>query len=164
MKKFLFIILIAGITMPVLAQTNPPLLKNATDSFSYALGYNVANSVKDQGVDEINQDLVRQAFADVFANKPGMSQEQAIQILQHHMQSMSERKINSEKAKAAAFLESNKKRAGVKTLPNGLQYEVITAGDPNGMKPKAVDTVKVDYVGTLIDGTEFDSSIKRGEP
>ena len=62
------------------------------------------------------------------------------------------------------FLNKNKERKGVIALPNGLQYEILQAGEENGMKPKAIDTVVVDYVGTLIDGKEFDNSLKRGEP
>lgn len=66
------------------------------------------------------------------------------------------------KAEGLAFLEQNKKKEGVVTLPNGLQYKVISSG--NGPSPKATDTVKVHYKGTLIDGREFDSSYRRGEP
>jgi FKBP-type peptidyl-prolyl cis-trans isomerase len=62
------------------------------------------------------------------------------------------------------FLNKNKERKEVISLPNGLQYEVLQAGEENGMKPKAIDTVVVHYVGTLIDGKEFDNSISRGEP
>ncbi|RYG22784.1 MAG: FKBP-type peptidyl-prolyl cis-trans isomerase [Chitinophagaceae bacterium] len=142
-----------------------PVMKNATDSFSYALGLNVANSLKDQGVTDINTEMLKQAFNDVLkTNTPGLSQETAIHILQGQMQKMGEKKLAAEKAKGQAFLEQNKKKKGVIVLPNGLQYEVLTAGDPSALKPKPVDTVRVDYVGTTIDGTEFDSSIKRGEP
>ncbi|RYG54270.1 MAG: FKBP-type peptidyl-prolyl cis-trans isomerase [Chitinophagaceae bacterium] len=142
-----------------------PEMKNAIDSFSYALGLNVANSLKDQGVHDINTEMLKQAFNDVLkTNTPGMTQEVAIHILQNEMQKMGEKKLTAEKAKGQAFLEQNKKKKGVTVLPNGLQYEVLTAGDPAGAKPKAIDTVRVDYVGTTIDGTEFDSSIKRGEP
>ena len=80
------------------------------------------------------------------------------------MHKVTERKSAGEKAKGIAFLKENKKRNGVVELPNGLQYEILKAGDPNGIKPRAIDTVKVDYVGTTINGEEFDSSIKRGEP
>lgn len=66
------------------------------------------------------------------------------------------------KALGEAFLASNKKKAGVVTLADGLQYKVITSG--TGEKPTDTDLVTVDYAGTLIDGTEFDSSYKRGEP
>jgi FKBP-type peptidyl-prolyl cis-trans isomerase FklB len=66
------------------------------------------------------------------------------------------------KADGEAFLAENRKKEGVKVLPDGLQYKVLKEG--NGKKPKADETVTVNYRGTLIDGTEFDSSIKRGEP
>ena len=168
MKKLFTVALVSLSIVGAQAQsTTPakPILKNAIDSFSYALGLNVANSLKDQGVADINTDVLKQAFADVLkTNTPGMSQETAINILQSHMHRMSEKKITAEKAKGKAFLEENKKKKGVVVLENGLQYEVLIAGDPKGMKPKAVDTVKVDYVGTTIEGTEFDSSIRRGEP
>ena len=70
--------------------------------------------------------------------------------------------IGAEKAKGEAFLTSNKARKEVTTLPSGLQYEILKAGDPGGMKPTAVDTVVVNYVGTLINGTQFDASTGRG--
>lgn len=172
MKKLLTVVL-CSMTFCFAEAQNPvktvtpakPVMKTAMDSFSYALGLNVANSLKDQGVTEVNADLLKQAFADVLkTNTPAMNQETAINILQGQMQKMGEKKISAEKAKGTAFLEQNKKKKGVVVLENGLQYEVLQAGDANGMKPRAVDTVKVDYVGTTIDGTEFDSSIKRGEP
>jgi len=68
------------------------------------------------------------------------------------------------KAKGTAFLEANKKRAGVITLPDGLQYEVLKKGESNSLMPKLEDTVVVHYAGTLIDGRKFDNSYDRGEP
>jgi FKBP-type peptidyl-prolyl cis-trans isomerase FklB len=73
-----------------------------------------------------------------------------------------EQKISGDKEAGAKFLEENKKRPGVVTLPSGLQYEIITKG--TGPIPKSTDTVKANYAGTLIDGTEFDNSFKRGAP
>ena len=70
----------------------------------------------------------------------------------------------AEKAKGTAFLDANKKRKEVITLPDGLQYEIIKSGDANGVHPKMVDTVEVNYIGTLIDGKEFDNSFKKGQP
>jgi FKBP-type peptidyl-prolyl cis-trans isomerase len=105
-----------------------------------------------------------QAFDDVLKNKNlVMNQDQCGQTLQQKLQEFSQKKTSAQKEKGVAFLNENKKRPGVIALPNGLQYEVLTAGDPNGMKPNATDTVEVHYVGTLIDGTEFDNSIKRGQ-
>lgn len=72
------------------------------------------------------------------------------------------KKISGDKEAGAKFLEENKKRPGVITLPSGLQYEIITKG--TGPIPKATDTVKANYIGMLIDGKEFDNSYKRGEP
>lgn len=92
-----------------------------------------------------------------------MNNDQCGQTLQQKLQEFSQKKTAAQKEKGIAFLNQNKKRPGVISLPNGLQYEVLTAGDPNAMKPNATDTVEVHYVGTLIDGTEFDNSIKRGQ-
>jgi FKBP-type peptidyl-prolyl cis-trans isomerase FklB len=73
--------------------------------------------------------------------------------------------LSAEKAKGEAFLKANKLKTGVTTLPNGLQYEIIEPGEPNGMKPTAADTVVVHYAGKLIGSDEFfDNSFKRGEP
>ena len=71
-------------------------------------------------------------------------------------------KVSSEKEKGATFLEENKKKPGVVTLPDGMQYEIITKG--TGPVPTAADTIKANYAGTLLNGTEFDNSYKRNEP
>lgn len=163
MKKLLFGLCLC-VSTQVFAQPKAPVMKNEVDSFSYALGVNVAKSVKDQGIDQVNPDLIAQAFMDVMKNTPGLTDEQCINILQQAIRTANNNKLAAEKKRSNEFLENNKKRKGVVALPNGLQYEVITAGDPNGPKPTLKDTVKVDYVGTLIDGTEFDNSIKRGQP
>ncbi|MBU2636230.1 MAG: FKBP-type peptidyl-prolyl cis-trans isomerase, partial [Bacteroidetes bacterium] len=94
-------------------------------------------------------------------------QSQAVMMeLQKQLMARHEEKINAEKDKnkieGEAFLAENKKDKDVITLPSGLQYKIITAG--TGPKPKSTETVAVHYSGTLIDGTEFDSSFKRGEP
>lgn len=140
-------------------------MKNAVDSFSYALGMNVAQSIKDQGVQEVNLTVLSRAFDDVLKGNTGaLTSEQAIQVLQSEMKRQSNARSEAEKKKGQTFLEENKKREGVVVLPNGLQYEIIQAGNINGPKPSATDVVKVDYVGTFIDGKEFDGSIKRGHP
>jgi FKBP-type peptidyl-prolyl cis-trans isomerase len=81
--------------------------------------------------------------------------------IQTKLQEFMTEKTNAEKATGAKFLEENKKKPGVITLPSGLQYEIITKG--TGAVPKATDTVKANYMGSLIDGQEFDNSYKRGE-
>jgi FKBP-type peptidyl-prolyl cis-trans isomerase len=90
------------------------------------------------------------------------AQEEFAATLQAEQEAQLEEMKQKNSAAGQAYLEENKNKEGISTTDSGLQYEVLVAGD--GEKPAAEDTVKVDYVGTLIDGTEFDSSIKRGEP
>ncbi len=147
--------------MPV----NEKPLKNLMDSFSYAIGMNVAHSMADQGITDVDLDIVRQAMNDVYQGKQTkLTKEDANMKLQEQLMAFKMKKLEGEKAKGKEFLDKNAKKTGVTVLPNGLQYEVIVAGEPNGQKPAAVDTVVVNYVGTLIDGTEFDNSLKRGQP
>ncbi len=145
--------------------TTAPLMKNGVDSFSYAVGLNIAESMKQQGVTKINGPLMQKAIDDVLnSRKLALTEEEANMTLQQKLQEFAQKKSSAEKSKGDLFLAANKKRAGVTTLPNGLQYEIITAGEANGMKPTAADTVVVHYVGTLTDGTKFDASLDRGEP
>lgn len=145
--------------------TTVPLLKNGVDSFSYAVGLNIAESMKLQGVRKINGALMQKAIDDVLNNrKLILTEEQANMTLQQKLQEFAQKKSSVEKSKGEIFLASNKKRNGVISLPNGLQYEIITPGEANGARPTAVDTVVVHYVGMLTDGTKFDASLDRGEP
>ena len=138
---------------------------SALDSFSYAAGITIANQLKSQGISQLNLPLMMIGMSDVLSNnKTLMTAEQAGMTLQQKLQEYNQKKAELLKLKGVEFLDNCKKRPGVISLPNGLQYEVLTAGDPNGMKPTKEDTVVVHYVGTLIDGKEFDNSIKRGEP
>ena len=151
---------------------NGMILKTAADSFSYAVGVSIAENMKESGVSSINGDFFKRAVEDVFQNRTKlMSLEACNMFLQQQMQAMNEKKnhesmskAGEEKVKGAAFLAENKKRKEITALPNGLQYEVLRAGDPSGVKPKAIDTVVVHYTGTLLDGTKFDSSVDRGQP
>lgn len=174
------IMMAAGLTiaLSINAQTKKPLakpavkpsvtvvvMKNLLDSFSYAAGLNIAGNMKEQGIHKVNAAMMQRAIIDVFENKPKLlTPEMANLKLQEQLAAFASKKSEGEKSKGQAFLLQNKTRAGVITLPNGLQYEVLTAGDPAGPKPTAADTVVVHYAGTLIDGKPFDSSIERGEP
>jgi FKBP-type peptidyl-prolyl cis-trans isomerase len=152
---------------PATAMVKPAVstLKSSTDSFSYALGMNVANNLKQQGIDQITYAAMEKAMEDVFKKRTAaLNDQQANMCIQEKLQSNAAKKSGAEKSKATAFLEANKKRAGVVTLPDGLQYEVLKKGDGTSATPKAVDTVVANYAGTLIDGKEFDNSYKRGEP
>ena len=140
-------------------------LKNGVDSFSYAAGVNIGQNMKDQGITELNIEAMSKALEEIIQGKPTLlNKEQANMTLQQKLQDFAKKKGDAEKAKCQNYFDENKKRPGVISLPNGLQYEIMKAGEANGMKPTPIDTVVVDYVGTLIDGTEFDNSIKRGEP
>lgn len=148
---------------PVKAAPDKPVMKSLLDSFSYAAGLNIAGSMKEQGITSLNNALLLKAIDDVFKNNtPSLTHEQATMTLQKQLQQFSQKKSAAEIAKGKAFMDENKKRKEVITLPNGLQYEILKAGDGN--KPTATDTVVVNYIGKLVDGTEFDNSFKRGEP
>ncbi|ADQ19084.1 FKBP-type peptidyl-prolyl cis-trans isomerase [Leadbetterella byssophila] len=133
-------------------------LKNGTDSLSYAIGIDMANMLKMQKIN-INPDVFAKAIKEHFAGSALMTPEESTSFLQDYF-APPEAKEN--KAKGRAFLNENKKNASVTTLPSGLQYQIIKEG--TGPKPTLEDQVKVHYAGSTLDGNEFDSSIKRGEP
>lgn len=145
-------------------------MKNLMDSFSYAVGVNIAHNMKDQGINDIKFDLMVKAMQDVFkGNTTILNSEQCNGALQTQMGIFSKMKeeetkkqASAEKAKGEAFLANNKTRKEVITLPNGMQYEILKSGDAQGIKPTVQDTVVVDYVGTLTNGTQFDASTGRG--
>lgn len=133
------------------------------DKFSYAIGLGIGQNLLSMGAQGINVEDFAQAIADVLNRKEtAISHNEAREIVNKYFQEL-EAKMSAESIeKGKAFLEENAKKEGVVTLPSGLQYEVIAEG--NGKKPSATDKVKCHYEGTLIDGTLFDSSIKRGTP
>ncbi len=133
------------------------------DKISYAIGLSLGQNLLGSGVKKLNYQDLASGIEDVLdANQPKISYQEAQQILNKFFTELEEETAKVEKERGQKFLEENGKRAGVKTTASGLQYEVIEA--TIGQKPKATDTVKVHYEGTLIDGTVFDSSYKRGEP
>ena len=140
------------------------VFKNAIDSFSYAAGMNIGTSLMQAGATKINSALFAKALNDIYSkSKTDLTIEQAGMTLQQKLQEFTKKKTDARKQEGQAFLDANKKRSGVIALSNGLQYEVIKAGEANGPKPKVIDTVVVNYKGTLVNGTEFDNSFKRGE-
>ncbi len=147
----------------------PVELKTAKDKLSYSIGFDMGTSIKRNEVD-VDPNIVTKAMNDALSGgKPLMTEEEmrdSINAFQKEMvaKQQERRKMTAEKNKkeGAAFLAENAKKKGVKTLPSGLQYVVLAGG--KGKHPKAIDTVTVQYRGTLIDGTEFDSSYKRGQP
>lgn len=133
------------------------------DKFSYAIGLGIGQNLLSMGAQNINVDDFAQAIKDVLEkNSTAISHAEAREIVNAYFSELESKMSVKNVEEGKSFLEENKKNPNVKTLPSGLQYEVLTEG--NGQKPKATDKVKCDYEGTLIDGTLFDSSIKRGEP
>ncbi len=133
------------------------------DSVSYSLGVLIGQNLRQQGVEQVDAAVLAEAIADVMGNKTlKVDAGNANRIVQTHMQGQQAKKHEKTIAEGQAFLEANGQRKEVVTLPSGLQYEVLVAG--NGAKPSAEDRVTVHYHGTLIDGTVFDSSVDRGQP
>jgi len=136
---------------------------------SYALGMNIARGLKGQSVD-VDPTILTRAIKDVLTGaKPLLTDDEAmdelkkLQVEVRQKQDTERKELGDKNLKEGqAFLAANKTKDGVVTLPSGLQYKILTQG--NGPKPTANDTVVCQYRGTLIDGTEFDSSYKRGQP
>jgi FKBP-type peptidyl-prolyl cis-trans isomerase FklB len=150
-----------------------PALKTRKEKFSYALGMDIANnlgtSLKRQSV-EVDWNLVAQGLKDQMGGgKARLTVDEAKAVLtevQNEVRKQAQEKMQAtaaaNKAEGEAFLAANKSKEGVVTLPSGLQYKILTAG--TGPKPVPTDSVVCNYRGTLINGTEFDSSYKRGQP
>ncbi len=144
-------------------------LKNQKDKISYTIGINIGNNVKQLPM-ELDMDILYKGFKDaVSGGKLLLSEEEMRAVMTAFQKDMTAKQAEMMKSQGdknkkdgEAFLAENKKKDGVKTLASGLQYKVIKEG--NGKSPKATDKVSTHYQGTLIDGTEFDSSYKRGEP
>jgi len=133
------------------------------DKVSYALGLSLGNNLLGSGVTNLNFVQLAKGIQDVMEQKqPEMSYEEAQTVINDFFQTLQAAMSEKAQGEGKIFLDANAKRSEVVTLASGLQYEVITEGE--GVTPKASDTVKVHYHGTLIDGTVFDSSVKRGEP
>jgi len=130
---------------------------------SYAIGVSIFQNLKKDGLDNVDLNLLLQGMKDVKAGKKlALKEEEIGQSIREYSTKMHEQQVAAEKAKGQKFLADIAKKPGVKKTDSGLMYEVIQEG--TGQSPKATDKVTVNYKGTLIDGTEFDSSYKRGKP
>lgn len=146
-----------------------PDLKDQKDRDSYSLGYQFGQYLRLQGID-VKIDVYTAAITDALANKePAMSKDEIITTIrgvEQKVQAAMQKKLKQAAATnleaGKAYLTENRKNTEVKVMPSGLQYKVLKAGP--GKTPKATDTVSVNYKGTLLDHTEFDSSYKRGQP
>lgn len=149
---------------PAASPSSAPQLKDLKDKVSYCIGLNVGFTFEKQHAD-INPEAVAAGVRDAMANKPALSETEVRDVMTAFSKQMTEKQNeagNKNKADGEKFLADNKKKDGVKTTASGLQYKVLKEG--SGSSPGPTDTVTVNYRGTLIDGSEFDSSYKRGEP
>ena len=166
-----------GVAITLPAADPAPALKDQKDKVSYSIGMDIGRNIKGQNLD-LNVDALAAGIRDAIGGgKTALTDEEAKEVMmayrnemQAKRQSMAKEQGDKNKKDGETFLAENQKKEGVKThtvkLPSGtnavLQYKVLTAG--TGPKPSTNDTVITHYRGTLIDGTEFDSSYKRGEP
>ena len=132
------------------------------DSLSYALGILFANNLSDQGINAVDASSLAAGLNDGLATSAEMSLDEANALVREEMMRMKEEMGKITKAEGVAFLESNATNEGVMTTSSGLQYRHDLVG--TGASPDANDEVTVHYRGTLLNGEEFDSSFKRGEP
>ena len=147
----------------------PLTLKTDKDKISYAIGLNVGKAMKRDGVD-VDPDILTRAIKDVFSDAKLLLTDQEAQTtltalqgdLRKKQELQQQQLAETNKKEGDEFLAANKTKEGVVTLPSGLQYKIVQEGA--GPKPAAADTVTVNYRGTLVNGTEFDSSFKRGQP
>lgn len=168
MKKY-FVSAVLGlcIAFPAVSQAAPPA--SFEEKISYSMGFEVGNYFKGAGGD-IQEEMLIKGIQDAYKEAtPLLTPEEMVAVknefgekMQAEQMAKMEQMKAENKAAGEAFLEENKKKEGVIVTESGLQYQVLKQGEGENAKP--TDTVKVDYVGTLVDGTEFDSSIKRGEP
>jgi len=143
-------------------------LKDPKQRASYCIGADIGANFKRQDL-EVDSKALAAGVADAFAGKPALSEEEMKQtmtdfrtLMMAKMQAKQKTDGDKNVKEGDAFLAANAKKDGVKVLPSGLQYKVLKSG--TGKIPKATDTVKVHYHGTLIDGTVFDSSVEKKEP
>jgi len=167
MKYFTIAFATFLLALPVVAQEkSPPPFKDLKDKVSYCIGLNIGFNFQKQKAD-INPDFIASGVKDALANKPAMSEQEVRETMTAFSKVMTDKQKEigeKNKVESEKFLAENKKKPGIKTTASGLQYSVEAGKEGSGSPPSATDTVTVNYRGTLVDGTEFDSSYKRGQP
>ena len=133
------------------------------DKVSYALGLSIGNNFQNSGINDLQIEDFVKGLKDILGGQtPEISYDEAKKVINDYFMKLQKEKFEINKKAGEEFLNINKGKAGVVTLPSGLQYQVLQKGE--GPKPTASDKVKCHYHGTLINGTVFDSSVQRGEP
>jgi FKBP-type peptidyl-prolyl cis-trans isomerase FklB len=165
LKSILFILIITSFTFAAHAQKKKKPVKLVTnqDSVSYSIGSLIGGNLHSGGFTNINVEVFARAIQDALNPTDTLIKpEAANEIVQKYYMAMQKQKSDKNLAEGKAFLENNKKQAGVVELPSGLQYKIVQEG--NGASPTAQDKVTAHYKGSLINGKVFDSSYERGEP
>ena len=133
------------------------------DKVSYALGLSIGNNFQNSGINDLQIEDFVKGLKDILGGQtPEISYDEAKQVINDYFMKLQKEKFEINKKAGEEFLNINKGKAGVVTLPSGLQYQVLQKGE--GPKPTASDKVKCHDHGTLFNGTVFDSSVQRGEP
>jgi len=165
MKNMLFLLLILIVAAPAFANS----LKDGPEKLSYAIGMSIGTDLLRQDVDLDLAKLAEGITATYKNSEALLTKDEMVKVLVAYQQKMQKKQqakaaevAEGNQAAGKAFLAENAKKDGVKTTASGLQYEVLTVGD--GAIPSVSDQVTVNYRGSLVDGTEFDSSYKRGQP
>jgi len=160
-KIIFFLALIATImASSCTKKTYKAKLKNELDSISYSVGVTFGTSLKSNELDNLNIDAIAAAIYDIYSEgEQKITLMEAQELLNNYFMM---KEFGDVKKEGEDFLQENKTKEGVVTLPSGLQYKILQAG--TGAVPKFTDVVLAHYHGTLIDGTVFDSSVERGEP
>src|SRR5215472_7079197 len=164
MKRSILIVSASLLALPLFGQEKSPPFKDQKDKVSYSIGMQIGFNLARQKVD-VNPDILATGIKDAIGGKPQLTPDQVKDVMaqfEKDMEQKQKERGEKNKTEGTKFLEENKKKPGVKTTASGLQYKVEKEG--TGSQPKATDMVTVNYRGTLIDGTEFDSSYKRGQP
>ncbi len=146
---------------PAPAEPKPAEPKVTKDKFSYCIGVNMASNLRREKV-EVNLDEVMKGLKDTLAGNPTVNDQEAVTAIRAFLNERRKEVAEENKAAGQKYLAENKTKPGVIALPDGLQYKVLAEG--SGQSPKSNDLVTVNYRGTLLNGTEFDSSAKRGKP
>jgi len=168
MKTRLMMILAVGVLAGLVRADDKPAFKNPKEKSSYSIGANMGNSLKRQEV-EVDLEAIIKGLSDGLAGKSVLNDQElrdVLSALSQELRAKSEEKRKrlgeTNKMEGEKFLAENKTKPGVITLPSGLQYKILAEG--SGESPKSNDVVTANYRGTLIDGTEFDSSAKNNQP
>jgi FKBP-type peptidyl-prolyl cis-trans isomerase len=163
MNKALKLVLVGSVL--VMFGCDKPNMKDEKAQYSYAIGFQIAKNMKEQGV-EIDSKAFNAAMQDVMGNKEARLNDEermtALRKMSENRRAIEVKQAEENLKVGQTFLETNKAKEGVKVTASGLQYKVVTEG--KGAAPKATDTVEVHYRGKLIDGKEFDSSYSRNQP